>query len=54
MRWWEEYENILNLVRHLIEKGTLTRATAVLQIFEKPWKWETEWNEYQKQEKVAC
>lgn len=45
--WFEEFENIINLAKWLADEGEITTAFQMLQIFEKPWKWESEWNEFQ-------
>lgn len=51
-KWFEEFENVLELAKWLADEGRITTAHATLQIFEKPWKWEPEWNEYQAALKV--
>lgn len=50
-KWFEEFENVLHLAKWLIDELRITTAYAAYDIFEKPWKWETEWNEYQAAQK---
>lgn len=46
--WFANHNNLLTLANWLHhEHGDLQTATQVLYFFEKPWKWETEWGEFQ-------
>jgi hypothetical protein len=53
-KWFEDFEKVLNLAKWLEEEGRVTTAFQMLQIFEKPWKWEQEWNEYQAAKKAEA
>ena len=46
--WSCDRSNVLKLARHLINEGELQTALQVYWFFEKPWKWEREWEEMQK------
>lgn len=41
--WYEDHDEVLALARHLIDDGSLPTPAAVLAFFEKPWKWEPEY-----------
>lgn len=43
--WFDDFSNVLKLARHLIENGDLDTASEVLYYFEKPWKYDSEWEE---------
>lgn len=45
--WYNNHENLVELATYLNTKGDLSSADDMLYFFEKPWKWENEWNEYQ-------
>ncbi len=45
--WYNNHENLVELATYLNTKGDLSSADDMLYFFEKPWKWELEWNEYQ-------
>lgn len=42
--WWIEPMNVLTLVEQMMESGFgMWTAERVLRVFEKPWKWDLEW-----------
>jgi len=47
INWYNNHENLVELATYLNTKGDLSSADDMLYFFEKPWKWENEWNEYQ-------
>lgn len=46
--WWRDQDNQHMLARELIRKGELATPEEVLYFFEKPWKYDPEWTEYER------
>ena len=44
-KWWENHNNKIELAGWLIDEGCLVTSQDALRFFEKPWKWEPEWEE---------
>lgn len=42
--WWDTYDNVYVLAKVLHEAAQLIDAEDLLSYFEKPWRWEREWN----------
>lgn len=46
-QWYDNVENVINLARALESNTDLRSVDQVIRLFEKPWKWEREWNLFQ-------
>jgi len=44
--WYEDRDELLAFVRWLIDTGELRFASDAAAVFEKPWKWNDEHDEY--------
>ena len=44
-KWWENHNNKIELAGWLIDEGCLVTSQDALRFFEKPWKWDPEWEE---------
>lgn len=44
--WWNNEDNVFSLARHLIDNGYLESADDVYYFFEKPWKYNKQWETY--------
>ena len=44
-KWWENHDNKIELAGWLIDEGCLVTSQDALRYFEKPWKWEPEWED---------
>ena len=47
-KWFSDFGNVLALAEYLEDEGELSTVRATIRFFEKPWKWETEWLDYQR------
>jgi len=47
LKWYDNPENTLHLAEQLVEQDRLQGEREVLRFFEKPWKWEPEWEALQ-------
>ena len=47
MEWYESINNLTSLAQHLIDQDG---EMDTVYFLEKPWKWESEWNQYLKKE----
>jgi len=47
--WYRNYDDVLALAGYLKEKGAFQSVNDLYDFFEKPWKWEAEWNQMQEQ-----
>lgn len=45
-KWFEKHDNLTAFASVLIDLGTFERPKDVLYFFEKPWKWEPEWERW--------
>ena len=45
--WYSSHESLVNLAQHLLDAGELQTGEDMLAYFEKPWKWQAEWDSYQ-------
>ena len=50
-QWWKSNDNVIELTKYLRDNGGLD-FDDVMNILEKPWHYETEWNEYQTSLKI--
>lgn len=44
--WHESHDNLCAMAHHLLDSHDFD-ARQLLYFFEKPWKWDAEWREYQ-------
>ena len=44
-KWWENHNNKIKLAGWLIDEGWLVTSQDALRFFEKPWKWDAEWDQ---------
>ena len=44
MKWFESHDNLIELAHWLLVDGWFTYPIDLLRYFEKPWKWEDEWD----------
>ena len=44
MKWFESHDNLIELAHWLLVDGWFTYPIDLLRYFEKPWKWEPEWD----------
>ena len=44
-KWWENHDNKIKLAGWLIDEGWLRTSQDALRFFEKPWKWDAEWDQ---------
>jgi hypothetical protein len=42
-KWFENYDNVLVLGNWLVDNCDIYKCEDLLHYFEKPWKWEAEW-----------
>lgn len=45
-RWFEDYQSICDFAMHLHSEGRFNTPSDVLYYFEKPWKWDPEFQEW--------
>lgn len=51
IEWWKVHSNIVELAEWMHENWRFDTVTDVIYFFDKPWKYEDEWNEYQSTER---
>ena len=44
-KWWENHNNKIKLAGWLIDEVCLRTSQDALRFFEKPWKWDAEWDQ---------
>lgn len=47
MKWYETYDNVVTLAEWLDMLCEFNETSDVIRFFEKPWKWDREWNLFQ-------
>lgn len=43
--WHDSHDNVVTLARHLYGIGHITAPDEIIDLFEKPWHYQTEWDE---------
>lgn len=50
--WYDNQVDLLDFAKYLHDKDEFDDADSVIYFFEKPWKWNEEWKEYNSQLKT--
>ena len=53
VNWYNNQIDLLEFAKYLHDKDEFDDADAVIYFFEKPWKWNEEWKEYQNEKKIT-
>ena len=54
MKWWEKHDNRIELVHWLYDIRYLKTPADVIRFFEKPWKWDAQWDEMHTEPDYTC
>ncbi len=51
--WYDNQVDLLNFAKYLHDKDEFDDVDGVIYFYEKPWKWNEEWKEYDIQQKAG-